>query len=73
MEDDKDDEQLSTAANPYGALKARYESLLQKALRIQNFLDDAASQLERVQVRFGESTRLETGSCQLSQHACQRS
>ena len=50
VEDDNDDEQLSTAANPYGALKARYESLLQKALRIQNFLDDAASQLERIQV-----------------------
>ena len=50
-EDDDDDDQVSTAANPYGALKARYDSLLEKALRIQNFLDDFANQLERVQVR----------------------
>ena len=50
-DDDKDDDQPSTAANPYGALKARYDSLLQRALRIQNFLDDFANQLERVQAR----------------------
>ena len=49
-DDDSDDDQQSTAANPYGALKARYDSLLEKALRIQNFMDDLASQLERVQV-----------------------
>ena len=50
-EDDDDDDQPSTTANPYGALKARYDSLLEKALRIQNFMDDFANQLERVQVR----------------------
>ena len=49
-EDDDDDDQPSTAANPYGAMKARYDSMLEKALRIQNFLDDFANQLERVQV-----------------------
>ncbi len=49
-EDDDDDDQPSTTANPYGAMKARYDSMLEKALRIQNFLDDFANQLERVQV-----------------------
>ncbi len=49
-EDDDDDDQPSTTGNPYGAMKARYDSMLEKALRIQNFLDDFANQLERVQV-----------------------
>ena len=53
QDDDESDEVAADGpTNPYTMLKARYERLQQIALRGQNFFDDIASQLERVQARY---------------------
>lgn len=40
--------QVATTTNQIGLLKAKYDKLVAVALKVQNLLDDLASQLERV-------------------------
>lgn len=52
LREDDDSDQVATGGpvGPYAILKARYDRLQQIGLRAQNFCDDLAGQLERVQV-----------------------
>ncbi len=50
-----EDVQLATtSSNPYTILMKKYEALLGIMLRVQNYADDLASALEKMQARVGD-------------------